>query len=98
MLIINGTDYGLLIICVLAFLLIAAAQYILCAKAKNLYIKLLPCVFGIFFIGFGIASMFGSSGGFLDLRGLAMLLCFAAAGICFFAQFIGWGIWKIKNR
>ncbi len=98
MLIINGTDYGLLIICILFLAAIALLQYFLCAKAKNKFLKFLPCVFPAFFIIAGVAAQFGSSGGFIDLRGLVTFLCVIAAGICLFAQFIGWGIWKLKNK
>ncbi len=98
MLVVNGIDYGIILIIVLAFAVIAALQYILCVKAKNKYLKLLPCVFGAAFAAFAVAAQFGSSGGFIDLRGYVGFLCMAAAGLCFLAQGTGWGIWKIKNR
>lgn len=97
MLIVNGTDYGLLIICVLAFAAIAVLQYFLCAKAKNKILKFLLCVFGLFFIIGGIAAQFGSSGGFVDLRSLAMFICFAAAGLCFLAQGVGLFAFKLAK-
>lgn len=98
MLLINGTDYGIILAAVFAFAIIAALQFFLCLKAKNKVIKLIPCVFGIFFIGAGIAAQFGSSGGFVDLRGFVTFICIIAACICFFAQALGWGIWKLKNK
>ncbi|MBR3952627.1 MAG: hypothetical protein IKJ82_03310 [Oscillospiraceae bacterium] len=97
MLIVNGTDYGLLIICVLAFAAIAVLQYFLCAKAKNKILKFLPCVFGLFFIIGGIAAQFGSSGGFLDMSGFVTFLCLAAAGLCFLAQGVGFFAFKLRK-
>ena len=98
MLMVNGTDYGIILIILAVFAAIAVLQYFLCAKTKNKYLKLLPCVFGLCFIGLAVAAQFGSSGGFVDLRGYVGFLCVAAAGICFLAQLLGFGIWKIKKR
>ena len=95
---INGTDYTLVIIIAISFAVIAAAQYFLCAKTKNKILKLLPCVFGLVFIGLAVAAQFGSSGGFIDLRGFVTFIYAVAAALCFLAQGAGWCIWKIKNR
>lgn len=94
----NGTDYTLVVITVLAVVLLVAAEYFICAKAKRNFVKYILFVVPAAFLAVIPFTLTGSSGGFVDLRPLAAFIEFIAAAICAAAIGAGWLICKIKKK
>lgn len=94
----NGTDYTLVLTAVAFAVLLAAAEYILCAKVRNKYIKMIPLVVPVFFLVLIPFCLTGETGGFIDLRGLVAFICGVCAVISAAAIGIGWLIYKVKSR
>lgn len=94
----NGTDYTLIIAVVMVFVLLAAAEYLLCAKTKRRFLRFIPFSAPAAFLALIPFTIIENSGGFLDLRGLAIFLEISAAAICLAAIGVGWLLFRLKKK
>ena len=80
--IINGTDYTLPLVAVLSFLVMFGVQLFLLRLKRLRFLRHLPwvCVAGI--LALAAASLFGSTGGWIDLRSFFCALLCGYAAIC----------------
>lgn len=98
MIAVNGTDLTLPVIIIIVFALLAVLEYFICKKTKRSFLKLLLLIVPLGFLAEIPFTIMGNSGGFLDLRPLAVFLEVAAAAICAAAIGTGWLIYKLKNK
>lgn len=98
MIAVNGTDLTLPVIIIIVFALLAVLEYFICKKTKRSFLKLLLLIVPLGFLAEIPFTLIGNSGGFLDLRPLAVFLEVAAAAICAAAIGTGWLIYKLKNK
>lgn len=98
MIAVNGTDLTLPVVVIIVFILLAVLEYFICEKAKRGFVKFLPLIIPLGFLAEIPFTLMGNSGGFLDLRSLAVFLEVAAAAICALAIGTGWLIYRLKNK
>ena len=98
MIAVNGTDLTLPVIIIIVFALLAVLEYFICKKTKHDFFKFLLLIVPLGFLAEIPFTIMGNSGGFLDLRPLAVFLEVAAAALCAAAIGTGWLIYKLKNK
>ena len=88
-----GENYSLLLIAVLSFFVIFAAQ-LLCCKARNLLVRHLPWLWVVGMLVLAVATLFGDTGGFIDLRSFFCAVLCGYAALCA----AGIGLAHLVNR
>ena len=91
---INGVDYTLPLVAVLSFLFMFGIQFLLLKLSRLRFLRHLPwvCVAGI--LALAVASLFGSTGGWIDLRSFFCALLCGYAAICA----VGIGLAHLVNK
>ena len=98
MIAVGGTDFTLPIVIIIVFILLAVLEYFICKKTNRGFLKLLLLIVPLGFLAEIPFTLMGNSGGFLDLRPLAVFLEVAAAALCAVAIGTGWLVYKLKNK
>ena len=96
---IDGTDYTIPALCLLAVLLFFTVQYLLCRKAKRLAVKMIP----FYGVGLLLLAAIGvlntdNRGSFIDLRGLLAMLIAGFALLCALAAGAAWLLHWLRHR
>lgn len=80
--IINGTDYTLPLIVVLSFLVMFGIQLFLLRLGRLRFLRHLPWAWVLGMVVLAVASLFGSTGGWIDLRSFFCALLCGYSAIC----------------
>ena len=96
--IINGTDYTFYLIVLGSFLLLFAVQYLLCRRVRIRLLRHLPWAYVVYLLGLAVATLFGDTGGFVDLRSFFALVILGYAVLCAVAIGLAHLVNRLRNR
>ena len=79
---INGVDYTLPLVAALSFLTMFGVQFFLLRLSRFRFLRHLPWLWVMGSLALAVATLFGDTGGWLDLRSLFFALLCGYAAIC----------------
>lgn len=93
-----GIDLTLPLFLLITFLGLAGLEYLLCRISRWRPLRLLPWIIVVGLLFLSVASLFGKSGGWIDMRGFFALIFAVYALICGSALLTGWYLAKRKSK
>ena len=100
MFVINGTDYSLIVVGIIAAALFFAVQYFLCGKARSLGVKLIPVYFILIILVLAALVIAGDRGDTFieDIRGVVALVILGFALVCGISTGAAWVVYRARNK
>ena len=96
--IINGTDYTLYLFAGISFFVMLGGQYLLLRTIRLRWRRHLPWVWVIGMLGLAVATLFGETGGFIDLRSFFAAIIAGYAALCAAGIVVGHLLYKLKTK
>ena len=96
--VINGTDYSLYLFAALSFFVMFGGQYLLLRFAPLRWLRHLPWVWVIGMLGLAVATLFGETGGFIDVRAFFAAVIAGYAAICAVGIVAAHLLYKLKTK
>ena len=97
MFVIGGVDYSLFVIVGIGALIIFAAQYALCCKAKSKWIKLIPVYFLLLILAISTLVV-DSTGSIISISNVVMVVLLCIDVLFAIAVGAAWVVYKVKTK
>ena len=96
--IINGMDYTLYLFAGLSFFVMLGGEYFLLRFARLRWLRHLPWVWVMGMLGLAIATLFGETGGFIDMRSFFAAIIAGYAALCAAGIGLAHLLYKLKTK